>query len=306
MSWRCRDARPVDPRPPADGGAAHRCTARRRLDPFVGGRGQSRPPLVQRPCLALPYAAASGKAHWLLAPSQRQRPDEAGLLPGVWSGGDAGDGDGAGGGPALDHRGRLRAGQGGGGVGPVRGASLRCVASLHPREPGSPGRCSKCTRLSARQRHLQAGKGGAFSDRIRHFADRPRGAAPGCGPCTSRRRPGGVSGSTGSSGVGSTRPPPVRAMSPGGRPASRGISCPAAPDRRWDTAQRLPLRIPSCQGLVAGCATGAARGPARSCAPGLARDAGGLRLGTAYSRYHAGVRTVCGPHRHLHTPTPAG
>jgi len=40
------DTSHLDPWPPADGGAAHRGTARRRLDPFVGGGGQPRPALV--------------------------------------------------------------------------------------------------------------------------------------------------------------------------------------------------------------------------------------------------------------------
>jgi len=105
------------------------------------GAGSQGPRWYDGACLHLPYATPAGKAQWLLARRSITDPSElaySGLLPSVWTGRHAGHRDGAGGGEALDHRGRLRAGQRRGGVGPVRGAPLRRLAPTRHARPLGP------------------------------------------------------------------------------------------------------------------------------------------------------------------------
>src|SRR5258708_23612282 len=147
------------------------------------------------------------------------------------------------------------------------------------------------TRLSARQGHLQDGKGGSVQRPQRHSADRPRGAAPGTAP----ERAGG--------GSAACRAPlgPVALAAPGQRPSgacrpARGAAAPlrirrpAAPDRagRDRCSQRPPLAADRAALAAAETATWPAccgapapsRGPALDHAPRrpVARNAGNLRL----------------------------
>src|SRR5258708_4751611 len=75
---------------PAGGGAgAGRSPARRRVDAAVGGRGQPRPALVRLGLSGAAVCRSGGHGARAAGASQPERPDETGLLPGIWPGGHA-------------------------------------------------------------------------------------------------------------------------------------------------------------------------------------------------------------------------
>jgi hypothetical protein len=94
--------------------------------------------------------------------SQPEPPDRAGLLACVRPNQDAIGGSGARGRESLEHRGRLRASQRGGGLGPVRGPSVGCLAPTP--HPGAPG--PRVSGSDPARRHRDRNKGAASPDLI--------------------------------------------------------------------------------------------------------------------------------------------
>ena len=138
---------------------AVRYQGRRERAEQLGERLCPDPALGPWACLELSEACAAGMRRWLLVRCDAEDPDEHALLPRLRPGRDGGGGVGPRVRDALADRGGLRAGEGRGRPGPVRGAQVGGLAPpchplpAGPRLPGrhAPGRAAGRTR----------GKGGA-------------------------------------------------------------------------------------------------------------------------------------------------